>query len=149
MSSRFVTAAERWSRAVPIGPEFEGSPCLVLPNKPGKNGYVQVSQRRKKIQAHRLLFEAMSGPIPGGMEPDHRCRRRACVTYWHIEPVAHAENVRRGTSPCATNANAQRCRAGHELTDGNVYAGQLGRRRRCRICHRARQRAYHSRKTHA
>ena len=46
-------------------------------------------------RAHRLSFEMHRGPIPSGLELDHLCRVRRCVNPEHLEPVTHAENMRR------------------------------------------------------
>lgn len=45
--------------------------------------------------AHRVVYEALVGPIPAGLELDHLCRNAGCVNPAHLEPVTHAENVRR------------------------------------------------------
>lgn len=45
--------------------------------------------------AHRVAYELLVGPIPEGLELDHLCRVRRCVNPEHLEPVTHAENVRR------------------------------------------------------
>lgn len=45
--------------------------------------------------AHRVAYELWVGPIPEGMELDHRCKVRACINPAHLEPVTHAENMRR------------------------------------------------------
>jgi hypothetical protein len=45
--------------------------------------------------AHRVLYEAMRGPIPDGLELDHLCGNRGCVNPGHLEPVTHIENVAR------------------------------------------------------
>ncbi len=47
-------------------------------------------------RAHRVCYEWLVGPIPAGLELDHLCRVPACVRPEHLEPVTHAENVRRG-----------------------------------------------------
>lgn len=45
--------------------------------------------------AHRWMWERVNGPIQGGMELDHLCRNRACVSPEHLEPVSHAVNTGR------------------------------------------------------
>lgn len=52
---------------------------------------------RRKVGAHRAVFEAHRGPIPTGLDLDHLCRVRACVNPEHLEPVTRGENLRRGT----------------------------------------------------
>ena len=55
------------------------------------NGYGQARGGR----VHRLMYEALVGPIPDGLELDHLCRIRECVNPEHLEPVTRAENARR------------------------------------------------------
>lgn len=45
--------------------------------------------------ARRIAYELLVGPIPEGLEIDHLCRIRHCVNPDHLEPVTHAENIRR------------------------------------------------------
>lgn len=44
---------------------------------------------------HRLMYERDVGPIPEDRELDHICGVRPCVRPSHLEPVTHAENLRR------------------------------------------------------
>lgn len=46
--------------------------------------------------AHLVAFRALIGAVAPGLELDHLCRNRACANPCHLEPVPHAENVRRG-----------------------------------------------------
>lgn len=83
--------------------------------------------------AHRLAYELMVGPIPKGLELDHRCVNPRCVNPDHLEPVTHAENTRR-----MVDRNT-RCRAGHAWTPANTYLRPVGTRgdsgpRDCRAC---------------
>lgn len=46
--------------------------------------------------AHCVTYELYVGEVPEGLELDHKCRIPCCVNPDHLEPVTHAENVRRG-----------------------------------------------------
>lgn len=50
------------------------------------------------VWGHRLAYEYAIGPIPAGLELDHLCRTTNCVNPAHLEPVTHAENMRRGAA---------------------------------------------------
>lgn len=84
----------------------------------------------KVVLAHRWAYEALVGPIPTGKELDHLCRNCSCVSPAHVEPVTHAENVRRvpRTPPAA-------CPRGHPYDERNTYTYPNGNRR-CRACNR-------------
>lgn len=84
-------------------------------------GYGTFHARR----AHRMAYEMLVGPIPGGLHLDHLCRNRACVNPAHLEPVTLAENIRRGERAMKTT-----CPRGHPY---DVF--RRGERK-CSICHR-------------
>jgi len=62
-------------------------------------GRFRIGSRRdgnsRLVQAHRLAYETLVGPIRRGLESDHLCRNRPCVRPSHIEPVTHAINGQR------------------------------------------------------
>ena len=49
----------------------------------------------KNKKAHRIIYEALRGPIPPGMDLDHLCRTRPCVNPAHLEPVTRSQNLKR------------------------------------------------------
>jgi hypothetical protein len=60
------------------------------------NGYGHLKVGRRTVKAHRFAYELLVGPVLEHLELDHLCRVRSCVNPAHLEPVTHAENVRRG-----------------------------------------------------
>lgn len=48
------------------------------------------------LRPHRVLYEAVRGPISPGLHLDHLCRTPPCVRPSHLEPVTNAENIARG-----------------------------------------------------
>lgn len=83
------------------------------------------------VSAHRLTYEALVGPIPHGLQLDHLCRVRHCVNPAHLEPVTHAENVRRGLAGQA-NASKTHCPHGHPYDEQNTR--RHNGKRFCRRC---------------
>lgn len=88
--------------------------------------------------AHRVVYSALVGPIPEGLELDHLCLVIACVNPAHLEPVTPAENMRR------RYATYTRCVNGHAYTAANTYIRPSGHRD-CRVCVRERARRYKAR----
>jgi len=91
-----------------------------------------------------VVYEALHGPIPPGLECDHLCRVPWCVNPAHIDLVAHAVNVRRGAArwvPGERQRAKRRCPRGHPYTKANTYVQPGTGGRACRACDRARKRA--------
>lgn len=118
-----------------------GTGCWIWHGRVSTNGYGQAPTgvRGGRRPAHRMVYEFHVGPIPAGLELDHLCRTPLCVNPEHLEPVTHAENVRRGRSG-AHNKVKTACPSGHPYVEANIkwYQG----RRYCRECHRIDSRRY-------
>lgn len=102
-------------------------------------------KNRIRTYAHRWSYEQTKGPIPAGLEIDHRCRVRRCVNPDHLEPATHAENQRRtaGNKHGPYDVGAS-CRQGHERTTENTGINGAGYRF-CRPCRRATSARYKAR----
>jgi hypothetical protein len=121
--------------------------CWIFTGKT-TNGYGQVgigskSDGTKRMAlAHRVVYEALVGPIQEGLTLDHvkarGCASRACVNPYHLEPVTNRVNQLRGDSPTAENARRTHCLHGHLLAGENLYRPPKRQNtRQCRECHRS------------
>ena len=100
------------------------------------------------VGAHRYAYELANGPIPKGLDLDHKCRVRGCVNPDHLEAVTHAENIRRGETG-KHNSIKTHCPHGHEYTAENTFYRKRKdgyRIRNCRICNRDEVRRYNARR---
>lgn len=73
--------------------DFNG--CWVWTAAKSTCGYGRFGMGRKgtgQVQAHRLSYEWLVGPIPPGMQLDHVCRVRSCVNPEHLRIVTNAQN---------------------------------------------------------
>jgi len=100
-------------------------------------GDIRAGGGQHRRYAHRFAYELLVGPIPDGLELDHLCRNRCCCNPAHLEPVTHAENMRRGSYGSRTH-----CIRGHEFTPENTYVQPKTGHRYCKACIALRQRQY-------
>jgi hypothetical protein len=121
--------------------------------------YAGPNAPRRLIGAHRWSYEHHVGPIPEGLQLDHRCHsvdricvggvactHRACVNPAHLEPVTAKTNIER-VVPMARarrglhHTNKDRCPRDHEYSAENTYVRIRpggGINRVCRTCKRIR-----------
>lgn len=116
--------------------------CWLWSGRIAGGGYGYVWSAGRKVIAHRLAYETIVESVPDGLELDHLCRVRCCVNPAHLEPVTHAENVRRGVVSDINRARSRaqtHCKNGHEYSEENTYRYTHrggGPWRGCRTCHR-------------
>lgn len=140
-----ITAVERerrlWERLDQTGE------CWLWTGPKFKSGYGNVKWDSRCRKVHQIVWELLRGDQPSGLEPDHRCRVRACANPDHLEWVTHAENTRRAIMAHGVdNGNGRKthCPKGHEYTLENTRiweridpnTGRSCSRRVCRACHR-------------
>lgn len=109
-------------------------------------GYGQFHFDGKPNYAHRWIYELVNGPVGSDLTLDHLCRNRKCVRPDHLEPVTRGENVLRGVGPSAIAAKATHCPQGHPYSGENLTVKKDGTRR-CKTCHRERERTRRQRKS--
>jgi hypothetical protein len=74
---------------------------------------VKIDGKWHNRRAHRLVWVALCGPIPGNLSLDHLCRNRGCVNPDHLEPVTERLNKLRGFGLPAMRARQLHCIRGH------------------------------------
>jgi hypothetical protein len=129
--------------SIPWLPTMPTSPCIAWDGYLDRYGY----GKRGGRLAHRLAYEQRFGPIPKGLQIDHRCRNRSCVNVEHLEVVTQRENTLRGLGPASVNAHKTHCSNGHLFDVSNTYLQPGSRRRACRACNRARVARYMARRS--
>src|SRR3546814_15274744 len=59
------------------------------------DGYVRLGGRSGDLYAHRVIYEAVPGEIPAGLEIDHRNSKRADNRIGNLDAVTQTDTVRR------------------------------------------------------
>lgn len=129
----------RLQRRITVDPDS----CCWNWDKAAVGGYGVSSLDGKRSVAHRVVWTLLRGPIPDGLDLDHLCRNRLCVNPDHLEPVTRSENLLRGFA-------ARGCRNGHMPEDQGGFSvvrfSNGAVTYRCKICHRAANKAAKQRK---
>lgn len=88
-----------------------------------------------KTRAHIHAWEVANGPIPDGLEVEHRCRRRNCIALHHLRLVTRSENEKlkslayRLKVPCPKAGDSQ-----HDPSTNRAVTPEGGVT--CRACNR-------------
>jgi hypothetical protein len=114
--------------------DFSGECWIWTAAKTNGYGVVWSSSENRVVRAHRLVWEALVGPIEPNKHMDHLCRVVACVNPKHLEPVEPKENFMRGISPWVARSKQTHCRKGHEYTEENTFRNKRNTRM-CRECY--------------
>ncbi|MFH9430261.1 HNH endonuclease signature motif containing protein [Streptomyces sp. NPDC017615] len=139
------TAAERFARFVnPNGPFalIRGAlgPCHLWTGSTDPDGYARFWINGRNRRAYHVAYEWAHGPIPAGLEVDHRCRNRRCVNGAHLRALTHRDNVLASSNIAAYRAAQTHCHRGHPFDTDNTRRRKNGTRA-CRTCARDRRAA--------
>jgi hypothetical protein len=119
------------------------SGCILWLGSLDSNGYGQIGVGADAdgiVSAHIASYETAVGPVPQGLELDHKCRVRCCINPLHLEPVTHRENMLRGEGSSGKRARQTHCKNDHPLSGENLKINKRGHRS-CRTCCKAWQKA--------
>jgi hypothetical protein len=113
-----------WPRVDVRGPEE----CWPWTGAQIERGYGRFGLNGRSVPAYRFAYEDTVGPVPEGLELDHLCRNPTCCNPAHLEPVTHAENMRR--------SKRKECARGHEWTPETTRIRPSDGSRQCILCGR-------------
>ncbi len=68
--------------------------CWLWSGSTVRSGYGHIGDRGKCKVVHRVMFEAVRGPIPEGLHVLHGCDVRVCVNPQHLRIGTRSDNMR-------------------------------------------------------
>jgi hypothetical protein len=69
------------------------TPCIEWPFLRDKYGYGRLVVNGVEYRAHRVSYEMVHGPIPGGLQGRHKCDNPPCFNADHVEPGTPKQNA--------------------------------------------------------
>ena len=71
--------------------------------------YGRIWWEGKNRYTHRVSYSVLIGPIPPGLDLDHKeCDRRLCANPLHVAPATRRDNLLRSPLTVASKARARR-----------------------------------------
>lgn len=96
------------------------------------SGYGQMRWAGKICLAHRLAWSLVNGPIPDGMQVNHRCHNKLCCNTAHMELLSiEAHGLDSAIIAWGTLGDESTCRRGH-----TGYRRKYGKKWACLMCQR-------------
>lgn len=106
-----------------------------------RSGYGNLWLNGRSVKSHRYIWEKANGPIPSGLEIDHRCKNKACCNINHLRLVTHKVNCSPENRPMPIKTS---CPKGHEYTTENTY--YYKGKRACITCRKLAARRYYNKR---
>ena len=132
LKTDFTPEEKFWARVDFNGPRAAGLPdrCWIWTGATGGEGRYGLAKFGPTLngQAHSISYRLLIGGYDMSLDLDHLCKVTLCVNPWHVEPVTHTENLRRGNGWGGVNARKTQCPRGH------AYPPSTGPRGQCLGC---------------
>src|SRR5690606_19178092 len=88
------------------------------------NGYGRINVAGKMLATHRVAWELARGPIPDGMDVDHRCWNPICMNVEHLRLATRSQNNAYLNGPRKRKRDLPR----GVTPNGPGYGAQVGRK---------------------
>lgn len=102
--------------------------CELVMSRLDREGYAF----HGKTRAHIKAWVDANGPVPEGMEIEHRCKRRNCRAVHHLMLVTRGDNEK--LKRWRHRVKEKQCPRGHDMAINAVVTPEGGRV--CRQCNR-------------
>lgn len=73
--------------------------CIDWTGSCNGKGYPRMNIRGRLVLVYRYVWERENGPVPKGLEVDHRCFNRACIKLAHLRLLTKVGNARHRSGP--------------------------------------------------
>ena len=83
------------------------SDCWLWRGTKDRDGYGRMKVRGRPRLAHRVVYERTYGPIPEGIQIDHRCRVRDCVRPDHLRLATPKQQSENRTVQCNSRSGVR------------------------------------------
>lgn len=135
---RPLTVVRRHWKDFPA-PTPQPTPCRIWQGAIDKDGYGVLSIRettrpysRRKVYAHRWVYEAVHGPLPKGTVVRHKCDNRPCFRISHLEAGTVGDNnrdaVERGHMGASFKLTPSQMREMFDLAEQGTSKRELAKR---------------------